>query len=103
MRDPDRIPMILSALERRWSQDPDLRLGQLIMVLLRKNRCLPDPLEGKALFGVPDGELLAWIGAATDAEATYVRDEPQKEREGWREWMRASRESGGRGANDSET
>jgi len=31
MRDPDRIPVILSQIEMLWEKYPDLRLGQLIM------------------------------------------------------------------------
>ncbi len=31
MRDPDRIPAILRALEEVWRADPDLRLGQLLV------------------------------------------------------------------------
>lgn len=29
-RNPERIPLVLSALEMLWSQNPDLRLGQLL-------------------------------------------------------------------------
>lgn len=32
MRDPNRIPKILSELERIWNLNPDLRLGQLIVI-----------------------------------------------------------------------
>jgi len=30
MRDPERIPRILSKIERVWAKDPDLRLMQLL-------------------------------------------------------------------------
>ncbi len=30
MRDPERIPRILELLRRKWQQEPDQRLGQLI-------------------------------------------------------------------------
>jgi len=33
MRDPERIPKILSELEEIWSKFPDLRLGQLLLNL----------------------------------------------------------------------
>ena len=29
-RDPDRIPLVLAALERYWTKHPDLRLGQIV-------------------------------------------------------------------------
>lgn len=31
MRDPNRIPTVLAALERVWYRYPDLRLGQLVV------------------------------------------------------------------------
>lgn len=31
MRDPNRIPTLLDALTKVWYQNPDLRLGQLII------------------------------------------------------------------------
>ena len=31
MRDPDRIPKVLKAVEDLWRRDPDLRLGQLLV------------------------------------------------------------------------
>lgn len=30
MRDPNRIPMILTEIEKVWKRNPDLRLGQII-------------------------------------------------------------------------
>lgn len=32
MRDPNRITEILLTIERIWQEDPDLRLGQLIVI-----------------------------------------------------------------------
>lgn len=32
MRDPNRIPQILAAIEKIWLEDPDLRLGQLMVI-----------------------------------------------------------------------
>jgi uncharacterized protein YihD (DUF1040 family) len=29
-RDPDRIPKVLSKIEKLWQKSPDLRLGQLL-------------------------------------------------------------------------
>ena len=40
MRDPNRIPTILSQLEEAWKRHPDMRFGQLLVNLLddRPNR-----------------------------------------------------------------
>jgi hypothetical protein len=87
-RDPDRIPMILAALERVWRDDTDSRLGQLLVNLLRRNANIPREDEGRVLFTVEDGELLGWIGPRTEQEENYVREEPRKAHEGWRAWER---------------
>jgi uncharacterized protein YihD (DUF1040 family) len=71
MRDANRIPMILAALERRWSQESDLRLGQLLVNVTQDLGC-----EAGPLFELTDGELLRRLGAETDDERRYVRDEP---------------------------
>src|SRR5690242_3312700 len=81
MRDPKRIPLILAAVERRWVQDPDLRLGQLLVNLARYLGS-----ECDSLFGLPDGELLRRLGAETEEERRYVENEPVAAREGWRAW-----------------
>jgi uncharacterized protein YihD (DUF1040 family) len=78
--------MILAALERRWSQEPDLRLGQLLVNVTRDLGCEADPL-----FELTDGELLRRLGAETDDERRYVRDEPAAASEAWRAWS-ATRE-----------
>ena len=48
MRDPDRIPIILSQIEMLWERYPDLRLGQLILNVFGKND----------FYGVEDEELV---------------------------------------------
>lgn len=83
MRDPERIPMILAALERRWREQPDIRLGQLIVNLLRINTDTATDEEGRSLFNVDDGQILKWLGPQTEAEQTYIDEEPGKIREGW--------------------
>lgn len=35
MRNPDRIPIILNKLDKIWKHFPDLRFGQLCVVLYR--------------------------------------------------------------------
>lgn len=36
MRDPERIDRIVDLLRERWHQEPDMRLGQLLEVSLRR-------------------------------------------------------------------
>lgn len=86
--------MLLAALERAWRKDPDTRLGQLLMIIIRRNYpgiAFAD--EGKRLFGLEDGQLLAMLGPETDAERAYIRDEPDEARQGWKEWMETTRKS----------
>jgi len=49
MRDPNRIPEIISVVTRVWYKYPDLRLGQLIL-----NACPND----KVAYYIEDEELL---------------------------------------------
>lgn len=60
-RDPDRIPLVLEAIEREWRRNPDLRLTQLIVNLLRMNTNTPTEEEGRRLFNVEDEVLLRWL------------------------------------------
>jgi hypothetical protein len=71
--------MILGALERRWLQEPDLRLGQLLVNVTRDLRPAPSPL-----FYLPDAEMLQRLGVETPDERRYVEGEPSATREGWR-------------------
>jgi hypothetical protein len=89
----ERIPMLLAALERVWADEPDTRLGQLVMNLLRANTSVSREEEGRVLFNVEDGQLLAWLGPETKAEQAYIAEEPRRAREGWRAWEKAWRES----------
>jgi|GEM_PF-874182 len=57
MRDKNRIPKILKELERVWKKNPDLRLGQLIMIAARPK----DPCP--RVFYVEDDEMLNGIQA----------------------------------------
>ncbi len=85
MRDPERIPMILRAVQRHWEQYPDLRLGQLLVNVARR--------QDHALFNLEDGELLEMIGPQTEEEHRYVREEPHARRRGWAEYFRRKRET----------
>jgi hypothetical protein len=83
MRDPERIPMILAAVEREWRKAPDLRLGQLLVNLVREHAGVPREEEGTRLFAVQDGVLLRWLGPADEAEVTYITEEPTGARAAW--------------------
>lgn len=50
-RDPERIAPLLNAIKGIWESSPDLRLGQLIMILVRSKDPFPD------LFYLEDDEL----------------------------------------------
>jgi hypothetical protein len=53
MRDPKRIPKIIEKLQKVWEQNPDLRLGQLIVNLVPRNR---DSMWVSDPFYVEDNE-----------------------------------------------
>jgi hypothetical protein len=89
VRDPERIPMVLAAIEREWRKHPDQRLGQLLVNVFRRRGTVPSEDESQVLFAVEDAELLRWLGAETDDEQRYVEDERQDRQVGWREWMHA--------------
>lgn len=63
MRNPDRIPRILSKVEEIWTQYPDLRLGQLIFLILTTGTEKPVINVGDSLFNVDDSELFMRIQA----------------------------------------
>lgn len=52
MRDIDRIPKILNELERIWKSNPDIRLGQLIVNIIKPKEPCPE------LFYAEDEKLL---------------------------------------------
>jgi uncharacterized protein YihD (DUF1040 family) len=51
-RDPKRIPLILKQLEEIWQEHPDLRLGQLILNMVRGE--YPNP----TLYYMEDDRLI---------------------------------------------
>ena len=51
-RDPRRIEVMLDTIRRIWEQDPDLRLGQLIINAMTRAR-----MQEKRLFFLEDKEL----------------------------------------------
>lgn len=52
MRDPERIEHILTSLKRIWERNPDLRLGQLIVISAKPKQHCPE------IFSVEDDALL---------------------------------------------
>lgn len=56
MRNPERIPSVLAALQAAWEKTPDMRLGQLIV-------CLSSPnCDQNKIFQMEEG---AWVAACT--------------------------------------
>ena len=51
MRDPKRIKPLLEKIEKIWMENPDFRLGQLIMVIARTGEHNPK------LFNLEESEL----------------------------------------------
>lgn len=58
IRNPDRIEPICAALEQRWKEAPDLRLGQLVSVLTGQGNT----------FGVEDTEVMEELGVEIDGD-----------------------------------
>ena len=52
MRDPARIERVLATLRRVWEQNPDLRLGQLVVIATKPDEPCPE------VFHVEDEVLL---------------------------------------------
>ena len=52
MRDPARIERVLATLRRVWEQNPDLRLGQLVVIATKPDEPCPE------VFHVEDDVLL---------------------------------------------
>lgn len=59
MRDPSRIKEILAVLEKIWSANPDLRLGQIIVNATQSKEPCPE------VFYLEDSKLLARLNEYT--------------------------------------
>ena len=60
MRDPDRIDGVLETVRSLWEPDPDLRLGQLVVIaanLAGRQVICPE------IFSLEDDELVAGLDA----------------------------------------
>ena len=60
MRDPERIDLLLDQIRAVWKQQPDLRLGQLMVVLARPATPCPE------LFNLEDDQLAHRIAEYKD-------------------------------------
>jgi hypothetical protein len=60
MRDPDRIEVMLDKLREVWLTDPDLRLGQIIVISTKPNNPCPE------VFHVEDNKLLKGLDEYLD-------------------------------------
>lgn len=86
MRDPNRIPMVLAAVGRAWTERPDERLGQLL-----NNAVVHDNVE-TPLYYLEDGALLGALAKYADIELSaeaqvFVQEEPERRRQGWRKFF----------------
>jgi hypothetical protein len=51
MRDPERIEEVLGLVREVWLEDPDLRLGQIVVNAARPRNACPE------IFAIEDAEL----------------------------------------------
>lgn len=64
MRDPNRIGPVLMEIERLWRKQPDLRLGQLILNIV-KGEFSPEVSE---LYNLEDAEIIKRLRKAYERE-----------------------------------
>lgn len=67
MRDENRIPKIIEHLKRIWKANPDLRLGQLIVVATKPENPCP------SVFYIEDEELLKGLSAFEHREQRHFQ------------------------------
>ncbi len=68
MRNPKRIPTVLSEISNIWKKYPDLRLGQLLSNAV----CMSTEIDPANLFYVEDDKLIEMI-KTFDKEVTEKR------------------------------
>ncbi len=61
MRDPNRIPKVLKEIEKIWAQNPDLRLGQLLI-----NATMNEAGEMIDFYYMEDGNLIKKLNGLYD-------------------------------------
>lgn len=87
MRNPNRIPLVLGAIEREWRKNPDLRLGQLIVNAIGRDQ--------KLIFGCEDDRLIRLVcEELTEQEREWVESEPSRRAAGFRKSMTFTRPLG---------
>ncbi|MGB6057606.1 MAG: hypothetical protein WBF71_05025 [Microthrixaceae bacterium] len=64
-RDEARISELLTALETRWREVPDQRLGQLLVNIVRRELASDPANEASRLFVLEDDKLLEMLRQAT--------------------------------------
>lgn len=67
MRDPNRIPQMLKAIEELWRASPDLRLGQLLVTATNMSG---RPVVCPEIFYVEDDVLLKGVEQYHDVIGT---------------------------------
>lgn len=68
MRDVNRIPMLMWKLQEYWMRNPDLRLGQMMIIAEKR-------LELDDIWNVEDEELINAIMGSEDEESKGSHDE----------------------------
>ena len=68
MRDPNRIPIIISKIEDVWKSNPDFRLGQLICVFARPNQPCND------IFNIEEDDLMKGINEFQSKNQNIIDD-----------------------------
>jgi len=81
MRDPERIPKVLGRIQEFWEKHPDLRLGQLLVSVLRYDRSASMPVgavSASLIFYSEDERLMEridsfeeYLQSIADAEADH--------------------------------
>ena len=73
MRDPKRIPEVLNQLKSLWSTFPDLRLGQLIVNVMRSEPDVSAMDAERKLYYMEDEALIKAIRKYS-SEVKYIEN-----------------------------
>ncbi|MBO9872819.1 MULTISPECIES: hypothetical protein [Xanthomonas] len=71
IRDPERIDGVLAGVKEAWQRDPDLRLGQLMMIVVKPE------LPCREMFYIEDDALL-WC-LRNDADVRRVASKRRRD------------------------
>ncbi len=61
MRNPERIKPILDRIEAVWKNNPDLRLGQILVSTLQHEKNVANSNVHLVLFNIGDENLVSYI------------------------------------------